>query len=129
MRAADRIGVCPHPNRCPAPSLDGLESWWRQGSVHRAAWPTAAELTVPAPQVEAAVLDTASTPLRSVRRAKSAAKASMATEVASLTVRGPASALALVREIADDLTAAGHVTKLDLAEDATATDLAPTVTL
>ncbi len=104
-------------------------SWWRPGSVHRATWPTRAELAVPAAEVPSSVLDTASSLLQSVRRAKSTARTSMATPVRSLGVRGTARALAVVRDIADDLTAAGHLDALELAEDATATELQPTVTL
>ncbi|WP_424530477.1 valine--tRNA ligase [Sphaerisporangium viridialbum] len=81
-------------------------SWWRPGSVHRAAWP-AAELTGFASSGDPAVLPTVSEVLREVRKAKSSARLSMRAEVALLSVAG--SAVELVRHGQDDLCAAGAV--------------------
>ncbi|GGK72798.1 valine--tRNA ligase [Sphaerisporangium melleum] len=79
-------------------------SWWREGSVHRAAWPSAGELPSSGdPGVLAAVSEV----LREVRRAKSSAKLSMRAEVALLTVQG--AGVELVRRAQDDLCAAGAV--------------------
>ncbi|NUP77105.1 MAG: class I tRNA ligase family protein, partial [Nonomuraea sp.] len=88
-------------------------SWWREGSVHQAAWP--------APERGAgdpAVLTAASEVLRRVRKAKSEAKLSMRAEVSRLTVSGPEADL--VRRAQDDLCAAGNVEEfvLDGAGDA-----------
>nr|WP_189646076.1 valine--tRNA ligase [Nonomuraea spiralis] len=77
-------------------------SWWREGSVHRAAWP-ATERGAGDP----AVLAVASEVLRQVRKAKSEAKLSMRAEVSRLTVSGPEAGL--VRQAQDDLCAAGNV--------------------
>ncbi|MEU8105382.1 valine--tRNA ligase [Nonomuraea muscovyensis] len=77
-------------------------SWWREGSVHRAAWPAAERGTG-----DPAVLSVASEVLRQVRKAKSAAKLSMRAEVSRLTVSGPEAGL--VRLAQDDLCGAGTV--------------------
>ncbi|MFG1861447.1 valine--tRNA ligase [Microbispora bryophytorum] len=80
--------------------------WWREGSVHRAAWPSAGELPE-ARHGDPAVLDAVAEVLRRVRRAKSEARLSMRAEVARLTVSGGQADL--VRMAQDDLCAAGNV--------------------
>ncbi|TMR30327.1 valine--tRNA ligase [Nonomuraea zeae] len=77
-------------------------SWWREGSVHRAQWPSVARGTG-----DPAVLAVASEVLRQVRKAKSEAKLSMRAEVSTLSVSGPEAEL--VRQAQDDLCAAGNV--------------------
>jgi valyl-tRNA synthetase len=86
-------------------------SWWQDGSVHRAAWPAADELTGGGdPAVLAATADV----LRQVRRAKSAAKVSMRAGVERAAVRG-----AGVGRLADaDLRAAGRITDFAVEETA-----------
>ncbi|WP_214415386.1 valine--tRNA ligase [Sphaerisporangium fuscum] len=79
-------------------------SWWRDGSVHRAAWPSAAEL---ASSGDPEVLPAVSEVLREVRKAKSSAKLSMRAEVSRLVVAGAGAGL--VRHAQDDLCAAGVV--------------------
>ncbi|WP_169980169.1 MULTISPECIES: valine--tRNA ligase [unclassified Microbispora] len=81
-------------------------SWWREGSVHRAAWPSAGELPE-AGLGDTAVLDAVAEVLRRVRRAKSEARLSMRAEVSRLTVSGDQAEL--VRLAQDDLCAAGNV--------------------
>ncbi|WP_204047666.1 valine--tRNA ligase [Microbispora siamensis] len=81
-------------------------SWWREGSVHRAAWPSPDELPE-ARRGDPAVLDAVAEVLRRVRRAKSEARLSMRAEVARLTVSGDRADL--VRPAQDDLCAAGNV--------------------
>ncbi|TAK68883.1 MAG: valine--tRNA ligase [Actinomycetota bacterium] len=105
-------------------------SWWRPGSVHREAWPTAQELRATAGDGDAAVVSAAAVVLSGVRRAKSEAKVSMRAEVATVRVSGPASAIALVRLAEADLRSAGRVAALDLTEadgplSVGAVDLAP----
>ncbi|MFI6174859.1 valine--tRNA ligase [Nonomuraea sp. NPDC051191] len=77
-------------------------SWWREGSVHRAAW-----LAPERGTGDPAVLTVASEVLRRMRKAKSEAKSSMRAEVSRLTVSGPEADL--VRQAQDDLCAAGNV--------------------
>ncbi|POM22868.1 Valine--tRNA ligase [Actinomadura rubteroloni] len=84
-------------------------SWWQEGSVHRAPWPEAAEL---GDAGDADVLAVTGAALREVRRAKSAARASMRADVARAVVRG-ASAGRVAR---GDLAAAGRIAEL-LLED------------
>jgi valyl-tRNA synthetase len=81
-------------------------SWWQEGSVHRAPWPTAKDL---AAEGDPAVLDVAGEVLAQVRKAKSSAQVSMKTEVDRLVVRGTADRLSLVRQAQVDLVNAGVV--------------------
>ncbi len=85
-------------------------SWWQEGSVHRAPWPSTDELT-PAldPSLPAGLLTLAGTVLGLVRKAKSEAKQSMRSEVARLVVRGPEASFALVSR---DMLAAGVIRSL-----------------
>ena len=70
-------------------------SWWQDGSVHRAAWPsgdgegTASAGLAGAERGDPAVLETAAAMLGQIRKAKSAAKVSMRAEAARVIVRGP----------------------------------------
>lgn len=84
-------------------------SWWRDGSVHRAAWPVPER-----GDGDPAVLTVASEVLRQVRKAKSEARLSMRAEVSRLTVSGPE--VALVRLAQDDLCGAGNVEEFVLHE-------------
>ncbi|MFF4990206.1 valine--tRNA ligase [Streptosporangium saharense] len=87
-------------------------SWWREGSVHRAPWPTPYGLAERAEKKD--LLPTVAEVLGHVRKAKSDARLSMRAEVARLTVTGgPA---ALVRQAQDDLCAAGAVEEFVLRE-------------
>ncbi|MGH3371840.1 MAG: class I tRNA ligase family protein, partial [Nocardioidaceae bacterium] len=84
-------------------------SWWREGSIHRTPWPTISDLGSAAsstPAMLAAVADV----LTGIRGAKSQAKVKMRTELASVTVTGPAEAVALAEQAAEDLRAAGNIT-------------------
>ncbi len=85
-------------------------SWWHEGSVHRATWPTADELRVPAGPGDPAVLAAVGEALTRVRRTKSDAKMGMRAEVTRLVLAGPPSTLDLVRVGEADLRAAGRVT-------------------
>ncbi len=109
-------------------------SWWHEGSVHRASWPTAAEL-VPAEgeagqgeagqgeagQGEAGqaarrppqMLHAVGAALAGVRKAKSEAKVGMRAEVSSAVVAGPAALVDLVRQGVDDLRAAGRIGRIE----------------
>ncbi|MGO9455692.1 MAG: valine--tRNA ligase [Acidimicrobiales bacterium] len=93
-------------------------SWWRQGSVHRAAWPTAAELA-PALGPEgaaggSAVLDAAAEVLGAVRRQKTAEKRSMRARVARCTVVDRTPRLDALRLAESDLAEAGGLDELVL---------------
>ncbi|WP_460368574.1 valine--tRNA ligase, partial [Actinocorallia lasiicapitis] len=60
-------------------------SWWREGSVHRAAWPDSAELPEGG---DGDVLRYTAEALRQIRRAKSQARTSMKAEVALAVAHG-----------------------------------------
>ena len=81
-------------------------SWWQEGSVHRAAWPTADELAAAAGG-DPALLASVGLALSELRKAKSERKVSMRTELASAAVSGPG--VAAAGAAVDDLRAAGRV--------------------
>ena len=81
-------------------------SWWRDGSVHQAPWPPAAD-DAAAETGDPGVLTTAAAVLGQVRKAKTAAKRSMRAEAARVVVRGPDESA--VRAAEPDLRAAGNI--------------------
>ena len=81
-------------------------SWWREGSIHQARWPSTEELDALAGEEE--LLAVTSEVLSRVRRVKSDAKVSMRTPLSELQVSGSDDELALVQQAeADLLEAAG----------------------
>jgi valyl-tRNA synthetase len=89
-------------------------SWWREGSVHQAPWPTRAELLGgdEADEVgsgDPAALRVASDVLRAIRKAKSTAKVSMRAEISRLTIQATSADAALFELVKSDLLAAGNV--------------------
>ena len=89
--------------------------WSNDESVHRAAWPTRADVAAAAPR-DAGVLEAASDVLAAVRREKSAAKLSMRAEVDLVTVRGAPARLAALEAARGDLQDAGTIGRLVLEE-------------
>jgi valyl-tRNA synthetase len=89
-------------------------SWWREGSVHTAAWPSADEVLalIDDGAGDEQVLDVAGAVLGAVRKLKSEAKLSMAAEVPSVTVRDTAQRLALLTLVDADVRSAGRVAEL-----------------
>ncbi|HVW79880.1 MAG TPA: valine--tRNA ligase [Mycobacteriales bacterium] len=102
-------------------------SWWQEGSIHRASWPTKDEATT-ATAGDPQLLAVIGVALSQVRGAKSAAQVSMRTDVASAKVSGPADQIELLKSAADDLAASGHIAELSF-EAAEAADLAVEVQL
>ena len=86
-------------------------SWWREGSVHRAPWPTAHVTTAQegAGSEMADVLDAAASVLAGIRRAKSDAKVSIKTMVEMAEVRDTADRLGALRRALSDIGDAGAV--------------------
>ncbi|MBX3093984.1 MAG: class I tRNA ligase family protein, partial [Cryobacterium sp.] len=82
-------------------------SWTHDTSVHTAAWPTPQATTQPT-----GLLELVGEALVGIRGAKTNAKASQKTEVASATITAPA----LLREAADDLRAVGRISELEIVE-------------
>ncbi len=99
-------------------------SWWMEGSVHRAAWPEAAEVLGAASDGDPAALDVAGAVLSELRGAKSAAKVSMRTPILTAVVTDTPARIALLRTVAADVAEAGKVADLQLVEgDALAVDV------
>ena len=87
-------------------------SWFEEGSVHTASWPTSGDLA----GGDASVLTVASAALIGIRRAKTEAKVSQKTPVSRAVVAGPADSLEALRAAAGDLRAVGRVTELEIVE-------------
>jgi valyl-tRNA synthetase len=84
-------------------------SWWQDGSVHRAAWPSKLEIGAPA-DGDATMLDAVAAALAGIRGAKSQAKVSMRAELSHVEVFGPAALLVAAKAAADDLRKVGRIT-------------------
>lgn len=99
-------------------------SWFEEGSIHTATWPEPLGI-----DGNPAVLATASEALIGIRRAKTEAKASQKTPVATATISAPAAKIDALRAAADDLRAVGRIAELEFAEAdelaVTAIELAP----
>ncbi|MFZ9232384.1 MAG: class I tRNA ligase family protein, partial [Ilumatobacteraceae bacterium] len=80
--------------------------WWQPGSVHNATWPTIDEL---GPVGDATLITPIGDVLAQVRRAKTEAKTSQKTPVASAVVSGSAEELAAIELGRADLSEAGSV--------------------
>jgi valyl-tRNA synthetase len=85
-------------------------SWWREGSVHRAPWPTSQPLRAAAADADPAVVGAAGAALAALRKVKSEAKVSMRTEIASVRLAVPDALRAGVEIALDDVRSAGRVT-------------------
>jgi valyl-tRNA synthetase len=98
-------------------------SWWREGSVHHAAWPTPAEVLAGlggSPDSEAQrAYERAQTLSAEVRRQKAAQKVSQKTRVTRLRWAVPTEWVAEVRAIEADARGALHIDVLELAEGGT----------
>ncbi len=87
-------------------------SWWHDTSVHRASWPTSAELTQTAAAGDPLVLEIASEVLGHIRKEKSLNRLSMRSPVDRVTVVDTAERAAALVEAADDVKTAGVVSEL-----------------
>ncbi len=95
-------------------------SWWREGSVHRAPWPTTKGLELGGDPL---VLAAAGEVLGQVRKAKSEAKVTMKTPVTRLVVTGSPERQALVTLAQADVVNAGLVQELLLVDGEPAVDV------
>ena len=84
-------------------------SWWQDGSVHRASWPTVDEIASAEHHGDPDVLTAASVTLSALRKVKSERKMSMRAELASAVVHGPEVEVHRAGAVASDLRAAGRV--------------------
>ncbi|MDQ0800917.1 valine--tRNA ligase [Arthrobacter sp. SLBN-112] len=85
-------------------------SWWRSGSVHRAAWPSALEI----PGGDTTMLATVGIALSGVRKAKSEAKVKQRTEVLSATITAAEALTAQLQAGLADLKAASNAREITL---------------
>ncbi|MFF1573850.1 valine--tRNA ligase [Leifsonia sp. NPDC058292] len=99
-------------------------SWFNEGSVHVAPWPTADALTGDWAD-NAAVLAIVGKALTSIRGAKTAAKASQKALVDYAVIAGPDSAVGAIRLAADDLRSVGKIGDLrfESADELAVTDI------
>jgi valyl-tRNA synthetase len=98
-------------------------SWWQEGSVHRAAWPTVNELGS-AGATDGSVVDAIATALAGIRGAKSQAKVSMRTELDRVEITGPEKLVRQAEMATSDLRSAGKITgELVFTIDESATEL------
>jgi valyl-tRNA synthetase len=88
-------------------------SWFAEGSVHRAPWPTVDELPAGG---DPTVLAVAAEVLGALRKTKTEAKRSMKTVITTATVTDTPERLAAARLVEADLRDAGNVTDLTFTE-------------
>ncbi|MDP9225970.1 MAG: valine--tRNA ligase, partial [Actinomycetota bacterium] len=98
----------------------------QEGSIHRARWPSPAEL--PNARDDGS-FDAAVTVLTQVRRAKSEAKLSMRFPVDHLRVVGPESLLRSLKSVVDDVAETGNIRTHELVSDGDAGELKASVHL
>ncbi|MEV5002744.1 valine--tRNA ligase [Nocardioides sp. LML1-1-1.1] len=84
-------------------------SWWQDGSVHRAPWPSVTELGSPAAS-DGTAIDAVAAALAGIRGAKSQAKVNMKTPLARVEVSGPEKLVRDAESASTDLVAAGKIT-------------------
>ena len=84
-------------------------SWWQEGSVHRAAWPTVNELGS-AGATDGSAVDAIAAALAGIRGAKSQAKVSMRTELDRVEITGPERLVRQAEMATSDLRSAGKIT-------------------
>jgi valyl-tRNA synthetase len=98
-------------------------SWWREGSIHRASWPTPSEVLAAiegtADEAGVLALQRAALVLGEVRRTKSEGKRPLSTPVAHVRVQDTGAHLAALRTAEADVRSAGFVQELDLVEGGT----------
>ena len=92
-------------------------SWWREGSIHRAPWPTPEEVLASCGHVEDAggvdALHFATAVLGAIRKKKSEEQRPLKTPVALAIVHAPAGLLALLPLVEADLRASGLIQRLE----------------
>jgi valyl-tRNA synthetase len=98
-------------------------SWWQEGSIHRAPWPTETDLGAAA-AADASTMTAVSAALVGIRGAKSQAKVSMRHELTKVRISGPEAQVRAAELAADDLRKAGKITgALEFTVDESATEL------
>lgn len=90
-------------------AVDEAWSWWNDGSVHAAAWPTVDELDAAG---DPALLVLTGQALTSIRRAKTDAKASQKATLNEATITGSPDQITLLSLAEGDLKAVGRIVRL-----------------
>ena len=95
-------------------------SWWQQGSIHRATWPTAKELeslladnSETTRQADQATYEWATDVLFEVRKQRSEAKQPLKVPITKVTITADAKAVALMPQLDADLRAALRVQQFE----------------
>jgi valyl-tRNA synthetase len=83
-------------------------SWWQEGSIHRAPWPSQTDLGSAA-AADPATVDAVAAALIGIRGAKSQAKVSMRAELSRVEISGPEALVRAAELAADDLRKTGKV--------------------
>ena len=93
-------------------------SWWKDGSVHRAAWPSADAIRAKAGGIaEEAVYEVASEVLGEIRRFKSDSNLSLGAPVNKVVVRDTAERIAILERSLLDVKDAGRVAEFATVAD------------
>jgi valyl-tRNA synthetase len=92
-------------------------SWWREGSVHRTAWPNEAELTSITSGADPAVYEMGASVLGEVRKCKALAKLSVRAEVERVVVRDSPERLSALAGVVDDVRQAGNIAEIRTVAD------------
>ncbi|WP_166984710.1 valine--tRNA ligase [Canibacter zhoujuaniae] len=105
--------------RLLAPTLpyvtEEVWSWFNDGSVHQAAWPTTDEvLAVAGSAADASLLQVAGEAIIGVRGAKSEAKVSQRTGVLRAVISANAETAQKLEQVAADIKALGRITALEI---------------
>ena len=104
-------------------------SWWRDGSVHRAAWPDAGEIAALAPEASEGAFELTASVLSEVRRAKTEARRSLRVPAEQVAVSAAAADAAVLQQTRADLIDAGRITQLSIEIDESVTHPAVSVVL
>jgi valyl-tRNA synthetase len=89
-------------------------SWWQEGSVHRADWPDATDLSTQAGLADETVLDAAVAAIAAIRKAKSQARLRMKDPVQLLVLTARQQSLDALAAAGSDVKSAGRVTQIEL---------------
>ena len=103
-------------------ATDEVWSWFNEGSIHRAAWPTPDRARAAAAGADPLVLIAAGAAVSALRKIKSDAKVSQRTEILSVDLLIPEAQVAHVNAARPDIMAAGRVRRLQVIDAVTALD-------
>ena len=97
-------------------ATEEIWSWWKHGSVHKASWPTEAEILAVAGGADdrgVLALQMAAQILGDIRKKKSEEQRQLKTPVARVVIRAPENKLELLPDIEQDLRASGQIQQID----------------